>query len=576
MIEKIYCSETEKLMTVLQIFEKAKYFDLPSGIALVVDSSNKLKGIVTEGDVRRAILSGDWFETQVGSIMNNDPIVFESSMSLNDILNEIPNQLRLRNRKSELVLNKIIIVDNHNIPVRVYDYHEMLDLRMARHRHVVVLGLGYVGLTLALVMADSGFYVTGVDVDNGRIQSLRDGNSYIHELGLPELLNEQIGKNLNLETTLPVNGDVYVIAVGTPIQKFDQGSITPNMSFLEEATKSIAKVLRKGNLVILRSTVPIGTCRNLVIPILENISGLKCGIDFHLSFAPERTAEGKALKELRTLPQIIGGFNYDSIEATAAVFRDLTPNLIRVDSLEVAEMAKLINNSFRDYIFAYANQMALIAEKFNINVNKVIKAANDGYVRDPVPFPSPGVGGPCLTKDPYIFASVLEKFSLDKSLFIKGREINEKMHDHVYDSIVRELNKLNKNPKNCKILICGLAFKGYPETGDIRDSSSIDVAKLFIKNGIPVSGYDAVADQEEVRTFNIQPVAIPEGFMGVDVVIFLNNHKSFEKINIYKMVRNMNDNPIIYDGWGLFRDEDILSVKPSVYMGLSYVRSTIN
>jgi UDP-N-acetyl-D-mannosaminuronic acid dehydrogenase len=576
MIEKIYCSEAEKLMTVLQIFETAKNFDLPSGIALVVDSSNRLKGIVTEGDVRRAILSGDWFETQVGSIMNNDPIVFESSMSMNDILNEIPSQLRLRNRKSELVLNKIIIVDNHNIPVRVYDYHEMLDLRMARHRHVVVLGLGYVGLTLALVMADSGFYVTGVDVNNERIQSLRNGNSYIHELGLPELLNEQIGKNLHLETTLPANGDVYVIAVGTPIKKFEQSSISLIMSYLEEATKSIAKVLRKGNLVILRSTVPIGTCRNLVIPILENISGLKCGIDFHLSFAPERTAEGKALKELRTLPQIIGGFNYDSIEATAAVFRDLTPTLIRVDSLEVAEMAKLINNSFRDYIFAYANQMALIAEKFNINVNKVIKAANDGYVRDPVPFPSPGVGGPCLTKDPYIFAAVLEKFSLDQSLFIKGREINEKMHAHVYDSIVRELNKLNKNPKSCKILICGLAFKGYPETGDIRDSSSVDVAKLFIKNGISVSGYDAVADQEEVRSFNIQPVAIPEGFVGVDVVIFLNNHKSFEKINIYQMVRNMNDNPIVYDGWGIFRDEDIVSVKPSVYMGLSYVRSTIN
>jgi UDP-N-acetyl-D-mannosaminuronic acid dehydrogenase len=576
MIQNIYCRETENLMTVLKIFDNAKKFELPSGIALVVDEGNKLKGIITEGDVRRAILSGDWIDTQVGSIMNTNPIVFNSSLSMNDIINEIPIQLRLRKRKSELVLSKIIIVNESKVPVRVYDYHEMLDLRLARHRHVVVLGLGYVGLTLALVMADSGFYVTGVDVNNERIISLTNGVSYIHELGLPELLKEQKGKNLHLETRIPENGDVYVISVGTPIQKENQASLKPYMGYLEEASKSIAKVLRKGNLVILRSTVPIGTCRNFVIPILENLSGLKCGIDFHLSFAPERTAEGKALKELRTLPQIIGGFNYDSIEATAAVFKDITPTLIRVDSLEVAEMAKLINNSFRDYIFAYSNQMALIAEKFNINVNKVIQAANDGYVRDPVPYPSPGVGGPCLTKDPYIFASVLEKYSLDRSIFIKGREINEKMHNHVYDSIVRELNKLNKPPKICKILVCGLAFKGYPETADIRDSSSVEVAKLFIKNGFSVSGYDAVADKEEVRSLNIQTVEIPEGFGGTDVVLFLNNHKNFEKINIYQMIRSMSDNPIVFDGWGLFRDEDIVSVKPSIYMGLSYVRSTVN
>ena len=150
---------------------------------------------------------------------------------------------------------------------------------------------------------------------------------------------------------------------------------------------------------------------------MKKKSGLKCGIDFHFSFAPERTAEGKAIIELKTLPQIIGGINKDSVNATSAIFRDVTSSNIIVDSLESAEMVKLLNNSFRDYIFAFANKVSQIASNFNIDIVKTIRAANEGYIRDPIPLPSPGVGGPCLTKDPHIFASTLNKNSIKDDFF---------------------------------------------------------------------------------------------------------------------------------------------------------------
>jgi nucleotide sugar dehydrogenase len=304
-------------------------------------------------------------------------------------------------------------------------------------------------------------------------------------------------------------------------------------------------------------------------------SGLKCGFDFHLSFAPERTAEGKALKELRTLPQIIGGFNSDSLEATAAIFRDLTPTIVKVDSLEAAEMAKLMNNSFRDYIFAYSNQVAKIASQFNIDIFGVIKAANEGYIRDPIPLPSPGVGGPCLTKDPHIFASVAQDYSFDPLIFTHGREINESMHNFVFDQVIKQLAILNKDINKCKILVAGIAFKGHPETGDIRNSSSVEIAQFFKNVGAQVFAYDAIALKSEIEEYSFKYVNLPDGFVNMDVVLFLNNHKNFEKLNVYEMVRSMNDSPIIYDGWNLFRPEEITTSRDSVYMSLSLVKSSV-
>jgi UDP-N-acetyl-D-mannosaminuronic acid dehydrogenase len=574
-IERICCLKTNLLIDVLNIYNIAKSYNLPSGIGLVIDENKRLIGTVSEGDVRRSLLKNSDMKVLVSEIMTTDPITFKEGVTISEILDLLPGELLKRNRKAGKYLNKIIIVSEDNIPIKVFDYHELWEQKVAIHRHLVVIGLGYVGLTMAVVMADAGFMVTGVEIDEDRFNLLSRGESYIHEVGLPELLKEQLNKNLFISKSIPKDGDVFIISVGTPIGIDASGKKRPQLQYLLDASEKIGKTIKNGDLVVLRSTVPIGTCRNVVKTKLEEISGLRCGIDFHLSFAPERTAEGKALRELRSLPQIIGGFNKDSTEATAAIFRDLTPTIVKVESLEAAEMAKLMNNTFRDYIFAYANQMAQIASEFNLNVFNVIKAANEGYVRDPIPLPSPGVGGPCLTKDPHIFASVAEMKNFSGELFENGREINESMHSFIFTRVVQQLEKSGKRPVDCNILICGLAFKGYPETGDIRNSTSVEIAGLFKPHVKAVYAFDAVADQREISAFGLSPVQLPQGFDNMDAVLFLNNHKYFEKINIYEMVRAMNENPIVFDGWDLFRWEDIIAIRPCSFLGLSFVKSSI-
>ncbi|MEN0003592.1 MAG: nucleotide sugar dehydrogenase, partial [Bacteroidota bacterium] len=553
-ISKLFLSKRNSILDALKIQENAIKYNLPKGLVIVVNDDQKLIGTVTDGDIRRAMLNGRTLKSPISDMMQTNPISFPDNWSTRKILKNLPSELQKRDRNSRNFLGKIIITNEQSIPIKVVEYHQLWEYRMALHRHISVIGLGYVGLTLALALADAGFKITGIDIDKNKLDQLDIGKSYIHEVGLPELLREHIHTSFFVSADIPSDSDVFIISVGTPIlQSNDRGlDLKPNMNFLEAALQTTAPKLRPGSLVILRSTVPVGTCRNYVIPMLEKLSGLKCGFDFHLAFAPERTAEGKAIKELRSLPQIIGGYNEDSTDATGAIFKELTPTIVRVDSLEAAEMVKLINNSFRDYVFAYSNFIAQVAGKFNLNINEVLWAANERYPRNKVPFPSPGVGGPCLTKDPFIFSSVVESLGMHDHLFKMSRHINESMHQYIVEQLEEQLHKQNKKIKNTTILICGLAFKGQPETGDIRNSSSVLILKELEKRGACVFGYDPVATDEDLSLFDIKKVNIPRGFKDMEVVMFLNNHKSFEKIDVFSMVRKMAVNPIIYDGWNLF------------------------
>ena len=574
-ISNLFCSKETSLKDVLKKFDKASKDNLVSGIGLFVDRNNSLFGVISQGDVRRALLKGASLESKACEYMNHSPITFDYDESLSSILDKIPEELNLRNRKSDKFLDKIILVDKNNTPIRIIGYHELWEQKVAIHRNISIIGMGYVGLTLALVMADSGFNISGVESDQSTLDLLKKGESHIFENGILELLKENLNKNLVFKKEVD-QSDVFIISVGTPIYYESNKEPIPNMDFLESASKSVGRKLTEGNLVVLRSTVPVGTTRNFVKDILENESDLICGIDFHLSFAPERTAEGSAIKELRSLPQVIGGFNQDSTRVTSAIFRDITSTIVTVESLEEAEMVKLINNSFRDYIFAFSNQIAKIASKYNINAHQLISSSNRGYVRDPIPYPSPGVGGPCLTKDPYIFSYVADQHLINHKLFLNGRKVNESMHDFVYQQFLRGLKLAGKKDQRNKILFCGLAFKGNPETGDIRNSSSIAIAKMFSNQFFDLYGYDSVASKEELESVGLKYHDIITGFGEFDGVLFLNNHTEFKKINLANMVSSMKEKPIIFDGWNLFSDKEILSVKPSVYIGLSNILSSID
>ena len=547
---------------------------IPSGIALVVDDEGRMVGTITSGDIRRGILKKASLEGKASDVMNTEPIVFNQRLSYQDILKALPTELSRSGRSSARFLEKIVLVDDQLRPTRVLDYHHLWEQRVATHRHVCVIGLGYVGLTLSLTLAEKGYYVTGVDVDKAKIDMLSRGELYVHEIGLLALLKEHLGRNFFAATGMPEDGDVFIVSVGTPVTFLDGGYV-PDLEFLRSACEMVGRRIGMGALVILRSTVPIGTTQGFVKPLLESISGLNSGTDFHLAFAPERTVEGDALRELVELPQVIGGVNTDSVEAAAALFREFNSFIVRVDSCEAAEMIKLINNCFRDLVFSFSNEMAMLASKFNIDIVKVIRASNSGYPRDPVPLPSPGVGGPCLTKDPYILASVAHQVGISRTLGEHGREINEKMIGFISDRIVRQLEAVGKTPSKSKVLICGLSFKGKPETGDLRNSPALDLSHTLSGRVGFLYGHDPVADYAAVREQGLVPVSLPDGFRGMDVVAFMNNHDSLRIVDVFQMVKSMAEPAIVFDGWSLFLGKEVVQSAPCVYLSLGHICSSV-
>ncbi len=556
------------LLNVMLQLEQAVKQGLPAGIALVTDPEGRLIGTITDGDIRRASARHHSFDLPARQVMNASPIFFPEHYSFRQILEALPEKLKASGRKSRRFLGKIVLVDEERRPQRVLPYHQLWEQRVALHRHIVVLGMGYVGFTLALVLAEHGFYVSGFDVQAGLIGQLQQGRAHIHERGLDVIFHRQLNHHFFPVSEMPEDGEVYIIAVGTPLS--GDGHKKPDLRYLESAAEMVGRVLRRGDLVVLRSTVPVGSSREVVLPILERESGLKGGVDFFLSFAPERTAEGKALEELRNLPQLIGGLTEESVEATAAMFRDITPTIVRLDSLEQAEIAKLLNNSFRDLVFSFSNQVAQLAAHYNVDIVRTIKAANQGYPRNPIPLPSPGVGGPCLTKDPYIFSAAAQKAGIEQPLFLHGRSINEQMTGFVVKRLFDTFRQMEKDLRS--VLVCGLAFKGEPETGDLRNSTSIEIAHELLQRGVEVRAHDPVASKEEIAAFGLSPVDLPEGYKNADAVLFLNNHRSYRNTLFEEVLPLMSAPPLVFDAWRLFEPEEVLAAGDCVYLGLSFGR----
>ena len=288
------------------------------------------------------------------------------------------------------------------------------------------MGLGYVGLTLALTLAEIGFKVIGIDKDRKKITSLRSGKTILYEKKIEQVLNSVISSNkITFDEKITKDDDetVFMVCVSTPINNQTHQPILDN---LQSVTEEIGKNIKKGEMVILRSTVPIGTTRNFVTPLLEKESGLKCQDDFHLVFAPERTLQGNALEELRTLPQIIGGIDIKSTDLASSLFNKITKKIVKVSSLEAAEVIKLFDNTYRATTIAIGNLFGKICDKINLDSHEVITAANNGYQRNKILFPGAGVGGGCLVKDPYLLLASLDP-SLDLTLISSTREINDSM-----------------------------------------------------------------------------------------------------------------------------------------------------
>jgi nucleotide sugar dehydrogenase len=422
---------------------------------------------------------------------------------------------------------------------------------------ICILGMGFIGLTLATTLAEAGFRVLGVDVIPDVIKILKKKRSYFYEPGLDNLIKRFSGKKLRFSLSIPDNSyNYYVICVGTPI---DQKTNRPMLSYIQNATQSIMPHLKKGDTVILRSTVPMGTSRNLVIKMLESGSGLRAGKDFYFGFVPERTVEGNALYEQKNVPQIVGALNEESAQRISKIFSSFNKRLIYVPDIEHAELCKIIDNTYRDVIFAYANQMAMICEELGLDFNVVRNACNNGYERNNIPTASPGVGGACLTKDPYILIDLCKKLNINTELISSARMINNKTVFTLAKKIINRLTALGRSVYSSKIFILGFAFKGEPETDDIRFSTTIDLVN-YLKPFCPnIYVYDAVVNYENIKSFGVRPCSMEEGFKEADVVIIMNSHKSHKNLDIKNLARQSNNPLIFIDCWNLYERKKIES-----------------
>jgi len=415
-------------------------------------------------------------------------------------------------------------------------------------RHVCIMGLGYVGLTLAVVMAEAGFDVLGVEVREDVVKRLRRGQPHFYETGLKQRLRTLVALGrLRVETEVPdePHPSVYVITVGTPLGENGKA----RLDMIERVSREVAARLRDDDLVIMRSTVKVTSTRKVVLPILE-----ATGRRFGLAFCPERTIEGQALAELRSLPQIVGGATLSANIRAAQLFQFVTPTVVRVDDLETAEMIKLVDNTSRDVFFAFSNEVARICDRIGISAGDVISAGKLGYPRTNLAMPGP-VGGPCLGKDSYILIEALSELGLMPDIAASARRLNESQPLEAALYLRRTTDGLQEFPDSPVICLMGLAFKGRPATDDVRGTTARPILEA-LKGVYPKAswrGYDSMVPRDVIEQFGLKPAAsLEDAFDGTHLAVIANNHPAFGAMSIEALSERMARPGLVYDFWNNF------------------------
>jgi len=537
------------------------------GLAVFLDDSGLLLGVLTDGDIRRAYNTNINFSKPVSEIMTLNPVTIKSDTPDEEIISEVLKRVKMDARLHSETVRHVMIVDESGCLVDIIDFFKILENHSNPFKKVAIYGMGYVGLTLAVMLANRGHCVRGVDINQELVKELNLGFVHVHEPGLKDMLkinlkSEKISFSEDLKNQ---SNQIYIIAVGSPLDSVGK----PNLDYLNKVLESVALQLKNGDQVMLRSTVPVGTVREIVIPYLQRETGLKAGKDFYVSFAPERTIEGNALNELKLLPQVIGGYSLQCLKHSSDFWSTVTQSIVRMASLEASELVKLANNSFRDISFAFANELALLADQYNVNAFELIQGANEGYLRNPISSPSPGVGGYCLTKDPILFSSNINGLRSDAVMGLSSRKVNERAGMYPYELIKRHANQIGKNLKLMNVIFIGIAFKGLPETNDVRGSVAINL-HAAIKNSVnKVFAWDAVIKPKELKKLGFDVIEdLDLAIDNADAVLLLNNHPDNISSDLYK---SSSKGRLLFDGWNQLDASEVEKIPGLVYSTMGYM-----
>lgn len=384
---------------------------------------------------------------------------------------------------------------------------------------ICVVGLGYIGLPTAVMFALNNYEVVGVDIDEKVISDINKGEIHFEEENISKILKFVVNMNMLSAKIQPEEADAFIIAVPTPCK--DDKSC--DLSYVISAVKSIIPYLKAGNIVIIESTVEPLTTDSIIKPMIEE-QGFKVGSDLYLSFCPERVLPDKILHEIIYNNRIIGGCTPKCAQLAANLYRSFVKGEILITDAKTAEMAKLMENTFRDVNIAFANELVKTCNKLHINGLEVIALANK-HPRVNILKPGPGVGGHCIAVDPYFVAS---KFPEQAELILTARHIN----NHMPQYIVSRVKQLLVGIESPKIAVFGAAYKG--NIGDVRESPALGIINLLKEDGFTVEVYDPYVSQEDIKLTTIEK-AVENG----DMILILTDHNEFKEIDYCNIVTKM-------------------------------------
>lgn len=409
-----------------------------------------------------------------------------------------------------------------------------------------IIGLGYVGLPLAIAFAKK-FSAIGYDIDEKKINLLLNGQSYL--LGMS---GNELKVNLN-RSFCPTNDsnklkecDFIIICVPTPLTAEKE----PDLRYIKSTCETIAKILKKGQFVILESTTYPGTTEEVVVPLLEK-SGLKAGDDFGVAYSPERIDPGNKEYAIEKIPKVVSGINEECMEIAAKLYGSVIEKIVKVKDTKTAEAVKMVENIFRNVNISLVNELSLIFERMGINTWEVIDAAATKPYGFMAFYPGPGVGGHCIPLDPFYMSYIAKRFGFIPRFIETSGEINEFMKVHVVNLVKKGLKKVGKEIYGAKIAVMGLAYK--KNIDDVRESPSIKIIEELVNLGAEVRVYDPYVKSIKTRIGEFySEISIENAFRGIDCAIFVVDHDEFKRIEIGKMKELMRS-PVIVDCKNIFK-----------------------
>jgi UDP-N-acetyl-D-glucosamine dehydrogenase len=429
---------------------------------------------------------------------------------------------------------------------------ELSDKISRREARVGILGLGYVGLPLAVEFASAGLPVVGLDLDSRKVEAVNAGRSYIKDVDQERLAGLVRAGTLRASSDLDELGrcDAIIICVPTPLSKTKD----PDLSMVVESAKAIAARLRPGQLVILESTTYPGTTDELVHPLMEE-RGFKVGEQFFLAFSPERVDPGNPRFNTRNTPKIVGGLTPTCTRMAEALYKYAVDTIIPVSSPRAAEMVKLLENTFRSVNIGLVNEVALMCARLGVSVWEVIDAAASKPFGFMPFYPGPGLGGHCIPIDPFYLSWKLKTLNYRARFIELAGEVNSEMPEYVCARVADALNEREKSVKGSRILVLGVTYKKDIE--DVRESPALDIIRILEKRGARISYHDPYVPKLDMEELSLQSQELMPSVREADLVLIITDHSSFSYPQIVEAARIVLDTRNATRG---LRSEKILKI----------------